>query len=198
MNEPLPNTVNMVDVAEEVAIIETCPSVTACFAGDPGGIRRARSMNPFLGWQTVPLTSRVYRVRDRSLTILLKAGRAIAETNYLHSETVIVARVHPDRLVRLDSRDTVATCFDYWDTNYYHRMAHTAPTVHAILHRHSAGNIGLALPELRPWQRKSPELLGASNVPDFAVSGCLRTDGGRRADRHTTPSADLYRPQRPD
>jgi Glycosyltransferase 61 len=170
MSEPLPNTVSMVDVAEEIATIETCIPVTARFAGDPDGIRRARSMNPFLGWQTVPFTSRMYRVRDvvldRSLMILLKDGRVIAETIYLHPETVIAAaRVYPDRLVQLDSDHAVATCFDHWDTNYYHWMAHTVPTVHAILHRHAAGNIRLALPQLRPWQRKSLELLGASNLP---------------------------------
>jgi len=174
MSKPLPNTVSMVDVAEEVAIIETCPSVTARFAGDPGGIRRARSMNPFLGWETVPAALRVYRVRDvvldRALMVLLKDGRVIAETNYLHTETVIAAAgVHPDHLIRLDGSIAVATCFDQWDANYYHWMAHTVPTVHAIQQRHPRRDIRLALPGLHPWQRKSLELLGASDWPSIVT-----------------------------
>ena len=174
MSEPLPNTVSMVDVAEEIATIETCLSVPSRFAGDPGGILRNRGMNPFLGWQTPPASLRVYRLRDvvldRSLMVLLKDGRVIAETNYLHPETVIAtAQIHPGRLVRLDSRYAVATCFDHWHTNYYHWMAHTVPTVHAILRRHPAGDIRLALPALHPWQRKSFELLGASNLPSIVT-----------------------------
>jgi len=174
MSEPLPNTVSIVDVAEEVATIETCIPVTARFAGDPGGIRRARSMNPFLGWNSARFASRVYRVRDvvldRSLMVLLKDGRVIAETNYLQPEAAIAAaRVHPDRLVRLDGSMAVAICFDHWDANYYHWMAHTVPTVHAVQQRHPKRDIRLALPGLHPWQRKSLELLGASDWPSIVT-----------------------------
>lgn len=169
------NTVSITDVAEEVATVETCLPIGARFAGDPGGIPRDRPINPFLGWQTTPATLRMYRLRnvvlDRSLMILLQDGRVIAETNYLQLEVAIAAaRVHPDRLVRLDRGYTAAICFDHWDTNYYHWMAHTVPTVHAVLQRHPTGGIRLVLPRLHPWQRKSLELLGASDLPSVVTA----------------------------
>lgn len=174
MRNTLPNTISITDVAEEIATIETCLPIRARFAGDPDGIARNREMNPFLGWQTMPATLRVYRLRDvvldRSLMVLLKDGRVIAETNYLQPEAAIAAaRVRPDRLVKLDIGLAVATCFDHWDANYYHWMAHTVPTVHAILQRHPAGDIRLAVPRMHPWQRKSLELLGASDVPSVVT-----------------------------
>jgi len=174
MSKPLPNTVSICDVAEETVIIETCSQVNARFAGDPDRILRDRGMNPFLGWQTMPATLCVYRLRDvvldQSLMVLLKDGRVIAETNYLQSEAAIAAaQVPASRLVRLDVGHTVATCFDHWHINYYHWMAHTVPTVDAIFQRHPTHDISLALPKLRPWQRKSLELLGASDLPSVAT-----------------------------
>jgi capsular polysaccharide biosynthesis protein len=174
MSQPLQHTVSITDVAEEITVLETCLPISARFAGDPDRIGRDRRMNPFLDWETMPATIRVYRLRDvvldRSLMVLLKDGRVIAETNYLQPEAAIAeARVDPDRLVRLDSGNAVAACFDHWDANYYHWMAHTAPTVQAIQQHHPTLDISLALPRLHPWQRKSLELLGAADLPSITA-----------------------------
>lgn len=188
MSQPLQNTVSITDVAERVATLETCVPTSSRFAGDPDGIVRDRRMNPFLGWETMLTTLRVYRLRDvvldRSLMVLLKDGRVIAETNYLQPEAAIAAaRVDPDRLVRLDSGNAIATCFDHWDSNYYHWMAHTAPTVQAIQQCHPTRDIRLVLPKLHPWQRKSLELLGASDLPSI-----ITEPGGQ----YLIPLAEYY------
>lgn len=167
MSQPLPNSISIADVADEVVTIETCVALRPRFADV---IRRDRRVNPFLDWETSAATLRVYRLRDvvldRSLMVLLKDGKVIAETNYLQPEAAMAAaRVFANRLVRLDVGHTVATCFDHWNANYYHWIAHTVPTLQAILQRHPTGDVRLLLPKLRPWQRRSLDLMGVSDLP---------------------------------
>jgi hypothetical protein len=166
-----PNTVSIFDVAEEVFELETCGAVAAVF---PDAIRHAGERNPFLNWSAPAATLRGYRLRDvvldRSLMVLLKDGRVIAETNYLQSPANLAAvQVRPDSLVRPDFSGVVATCCDHWDANYYHWLAHTAPAVQAIRQRHPAGEIGLVVPQLSHWQETSLAMLGASSLPRFAT-----------------------------
>jgi capsular polysaccharide biosynthesis protein len=160
------NTVGIKDVAEDVATIETCVRTRATFAP---GIRRDRRANPFLGWKTKRVTLRVWRLRDvvldRSLMVLLKDGKVIAETNYLQSpDSIAAAQIRAERLVRPAFDGIVATCCDHWDANYYHWIAHTVPTVHAILQRHPNGGIALLTPRLAPWQNESLDLIGAGAI----------------------------------
>ena len=97
--------------------------------------------------------------------VLLKHGQVIAETNYLQSDQSIAeARVRHGHLIRPKVTAVIAPCFDHWDTNYYHWLAHAVPTVHAIRQRHTVSDIALILPRLRPWQEQSLELLGASGM----------------------------------
>jgi hypothetical protein len=67
MNQPLQHTVSITDVAEGIATLETYLPISARFAGDPDGIVRDRRMNPFLGWETMPTTLRVYRLRHGAM-----------------------------------------------------------------------------------------------------------------------------------
>lgn len=186
-----PNAVSAFDVAEEVVVVETCPPRKARFAGGDA-IRRDREMNPFLDTAIEPATLHMFRfvdvVLDRSHMVLLKDGRPIAETDYLQNAAELAAlTVRPDDLIRPLVKHVVATCFDHWDANYYHWMAHTIPTLHAILSRHPRSDpdrlgpksrkphailraltgydIGLVLPLPQPWQRRSLELMGASRLP---------------------------------
>ena len=75
------------------------------------------------------------------------------------------ARVFTNCLVRLDVGHIVATCFDHWDVDDYHWIAHTVRTLQAILERHPTGDVRLLLPKLRPWQRRSLDLMGVSDLP---------------------------------
>jgi hypothetical protein len=157
-------TVSIADVAEAAVTIETCAQMPARFADVVD-----RGKNPFVGWETVPATLRLYRLRnvvlDRSLMVLLKDGEVIAETVYEQSPADVAAlRIRPESLVVADHGHAVATCCDHWDANYYHWVAHTLPTLHAILERHAGGDIGLIVPRLAPWQRLSLDLIGASGV----------------------------------
>ena len=123
----------------------------------------------------MPATIRIYRLRnvvlDRSLMVLLKDGEVIADTVYEQSPDAVAAlRVRPDSLVVADHGHAVATCCDHWDANYYHWVAHTLPTLHAIQAQHPAGNVGLMVPRLAPWQRRSLDLIGASGLTTIATS----------------------------
>jgi capsular polysaccharide biosynthesis protein len=69
----------------------------------------------------------------------------------------------------VDLGHAVATCCDHWDANYYHWVAHTLPTVHAVMHRHPDGAAGLIVPRMAPWQRASLALLGAAGLPCIAL-----------------------------
>jgi capsular polysaccharide biosynthesis protein len=159
-------TVSIADVAEATATIETCAQMPASF---PDAISHGRPKNPFLGWETMPATIRMYRLRnvvlDRSLMVLLKDGEVIAETVYEQSPDVVAAlRVRPESLVVADHGHAVATCCDHWDANYYHWVAHTLPALHAIQAQHPGGDISLMVPRLAPWQRLSLGLIGASGL----------------------------------
>jgi capsular polysaccharide biosynthesis protein len=174
---PPAGTVRIADVAEQTFTIETCAHTRARFAATDRGIRRARDRNPFLNWSAPAAKLRGYRLRDvvldRSLMVWLKNGRVIAETNYLQSpESIAAARVRPESLVRPAIDGAVTSCFDHWDINYYHWLAHSVPTVHAVLQRHPRGGIGLVTPRMTPWQQQSLAMLGAADLP------CVATDPG--------------------
>jgi capsular polysaccharide biosynthesis protein len=160
-------TVGIADIAEEMVTLETCAPTAAHF---PETVLEERERNPFIGWETMPATLRMYRLRnvvlDRSLMVLMKDGEAIAETAYLQSPAEIAAlRVRPDDLLVVDLGHAVAACCDHWDANYYHWTAHTLPTLHAVQERHARGDVGLIVPRLAPWQRLSLDLIGASGLP---------------------------------
>jgi capsular polysaccharide biosynthesis protein len=165
------NTVALADVAAELVTLETCPLAEANF---PAAVQSDRDRNPFIGWRTEPATLRMAKLRDvvldRSLMVLLKDGRVIAETNYLQEPAALAAlRVRPESLLVVDPGHAVAACFDHWPDNYYHWVAHTLPTVQAALQRHGCGSLGLLLPGMTPWQRRSLDLLGAAALPTIAT-----------------------------
>jgi capsular polysaccharide biosynthesis protein len=159
-------TVSIADVAEMAVTLETCPRMEARF---PAAVMHERERNPFIGWHTVAATVRMYRLRnvvlDRSLMVLLKDGEVIAETVYEQSPAEVAALcVRQKDLVAADHGHALAACCDHWDANYYHWVAHTLPTLHAIRDCHPDGDIGLLVPRLAPWQRLSLELMGASGL----------------------------------
>jgi capsular polysaccharide biosynthesis protein len=80
-------------------------------------------------------------------------------------EAIAALRVDPATLIRPEIPHAAASCFDHWDTNYYHWMAHTIPALHAILQRQTAQPNTLILPELRPWQSETMSLIGAAGLP---------------------------------
>jgi len=165
-------TVSMRDAAEDVATIECCACVPARFA-EPITQRRAR--NPFLGWQTEATVIRAWRLRDvvldRALMVLLRDGQTIAETNYLQDPAAVAKlRVRHEALVVVDPGCPVISCCDHWDANYYHWVAHTLPTLHAVVQRHPRGDAVLLLPPLAAWQARSLDLIGAAHLPRITMA----------------------------
>ncbi|MBS0560320.1 MAG: glycosyltransferase family 61 protein [Proteobacteria bacterium] len=161
-------TIPIAEAAEDCVTLETCELTDAFFAGGADGIARDRGANPFLGWRASPTTLRAWRLRDvvldRDHMVLLKDGRVLAETVYLQSPDSIAAlRVDPDRLERPGIAGVAATCFDHWDANYYHWLAHSVPTVHAIRSRHGDAAT-LIVPRLWPWQAATLDRLGAGGM----------------------------------
>jgi capsular polysaccharide biosynthesis protein len=167
LNETGSTHIGIAAVAEEIVTIETCAQAAPRFAE---GIQRERARNPFLDWESSPAVLRMYTLRDvvldRATMVLLKDGRVIAETIYEQSPAAVAAlQVRPDDLREVEAGPVVATCCDHWDSNYYHWVAHTLPTVHAVLRRHQGGDARLIVPPLSPWQRQTLDLVGAAGVP---------------------------------
>jgi capsular polysaccharide biosynthesis protein len=165
-----PQPLDAADAAEQVLPIETCQPTAASFAGAGGPALHAAANNPFHAWSTAPATLKMYRFRDvvldRTHMVLLQHGRIIKETNYLQPEAALAAlRVNPQTLIRPKITGAAATCFDHWDTNYYHWIAHSVPTLHAILQRQPEAATTLILPKLTPWQTETIALLGAADLP---------------------------------
>jgi capsular polysaccharide biosynthesis protein len=158
------DTISIAEIAESAVTLETCALTPASFAGD----LPRRELNPFLGWAASPATLRAGRLRDvgldRDHMVLLKDGRVLAETIYLQSPDGIAAlRVDPDRLDHPAPHGIAVTCFDHWDANYYHWLAHTVPAVHAIQARR-ADAATLVVPRLWPWQEATLQRLGAQSL----------------------------------
>jgi hypothetical protein len=165
-----PRQVSAASIAESTTIIETCAATPARFAGGPTARFHDSHKNPFQAWSTAPVTLRKYRFRDvvldRTHMVLLHQGAVITETNYLQPQAAIAAlRVNPETLIRPHIANTAATCFDHWDTNYYHWLAHSIPVLHAILQQSTPTT--LILPQLRPWQAETISLIGAADLPAF-------------------------------
>lgn len=183
-----PRQVSAASVAETTTIIETCIATPSRFAGGTNIVLRDPHRNPFHGWSTAPVTLLQYRfcdvVLDRTHMVLLHQDSVISETNYLQPPDAIAAlRVDPATLIRPNIHQAAVTCFDHWDTNYYHWMAHSIPVLHAIVKRPATHPTTLVLPNLRPWQSETINLIGAASLPAY------HTEPGRQ---YFFPVLDYY------
>ncbi|EHH67499.1 glycosyltransferase family 61 protein [Gluconobacter morbifer] len=126
----------------------------------------------FRDWRSTPLTLRQFVlenvVLDRSLMVFLKDGRPIVDTAYLQSPADVQAlTVRPECLVAAPKKQPVmAACFDHWNLNYYHWLAHTVPTLFILHEKGFPGS--LILPSLTPWQEDTLRLSGFD--PDNSVT----------------------------
>ncbi|MCX2561997.1 glycosyltransferase 61 family protein [Acetobacter farinalis] len=156
--------VSLKEAAKSVTVLETVSAAPAALA--LGGRAPQGEESLFRGWASDPATLCLYDLRDvvldRSLMVFLKDGKPILETSYLQDPAAVAAlSIRPQDLVEVpDKGGPAAACFDHWDSNYYHWLAHTLPTVHA-LRKAGHGAARLILPAgLRPWQAETLALSG--------------------------------------
>lgn len=166
----------LADVATTMRVLDSAQVQPAALVQDgclPGG---AHSL--FRGWQSKPLILRQYEledvVLDRNLMVFLKDGRPIADTSYLQPpQAVADVTVREDDLVPAPAGQPVmAACFDHWNTNYYHWVVHTVPTLFSL--RQSGFDGGLILPQLTPWQEETVRMNG------FDPARATMTEPGRQ------------------
>ncbi|MCQ9156394.1 glycosyltransferase family 61 protein [Acidomonas methanolica] len=146
--------------------VETC-SATEIATLPPALLDRAEA-NPFLGYRS--LSGEIFRyalkrvLLDRDTMTLLRrpffGGPAvlIRETAYVQEPARLAAlRVRRDAPRQ---RGPVTLCFDHWDQNYYHWVAHTLPTLGTMIEDHGVPASVLLPAHLKPWQRETVALLG--------------------------------------
>ncbi|MFT9063065.1 MAG: glycosyltransferase 61 family protein [Acetobacter persici] len=157
-------SVRLKDVARRVTVLETVPAAPAALVAD--GVLPTGATSLFRGWKSDPATLCLYDLRDvvldRSLMVFLKDGKPLLETAYLQDPAAVAAlRIRPADVVQVpDQPGPVAACFDHWDSNYYHWLSHTVPTLQA-LRTTGHGAARLILPAgLRPWQAEILALSG--------------------------------------
>ena len=156
--------IDAASVAETVSVLETNPSVPARFAP----VTTDRHRNPFLDHVTEPKTVHLYRFRDvvldRATMVLIKDGRIIRESVYVQpDETLAAVALNTEPPTPIEAPFPLATCFDHWDTNYWHWMAHAVPTIHALLGWDDPTDDGRA-GVIRPVAREIRRRLGSTRV----------------------------------
>lgn len=156
--------VSLKDAAKSVTVLETVAAAPAALVN--GGVLGSDETSLFQGWVSDPATLCLYDLRDvvldRSLMVFLKDGKPLLETAYLQDSAAVAAlTLRPEDMVTVpDQTMPAVACFDHWDSNYYHWLSHTVPTLHALRTTgHEAAR--LILPAaLRPWQAESLSLSG--------------------------------------
>lgn len=175
---PVAQAVSLKDVAESVTILETVPAVPASLV--KGGTLGPEETSLFKGWVSDPATLCLYDLRDvvldRSLMVFLKDGKPLLETAYVQDPAAVAAlTVRPEDLITVPDHATpAAVCCDHWDSNYYHWLSHTLPTLHALrVTGHQ--NARLVLPaHLHAWQAETLALTG------FDAEQGIPTETGRQ------------------
>ncbi|WP_086613365.1 glycosyltransferase family 61 protein [Acetobacter indonesiensis] len=152
----------LMQAASNVTELEVIAPQAALLVQD--GVLPDGSQSVFRGWVSDALTLRQYKLKDvvldRSLMVFLQQGRLITDTNYLQSPDALAAlTIRPDDLIASPAgAEDVAACFDHWDTNYYHWLVHTLPTLFQL--KRQGFNGKLILPQLTPWQQETVRLVG--------------------------------------
>lgn len=103
-------------------------------------------------------------VLDQPLMTLLHAGQPVPDTAYVQDpEAVRALQVRPADVIRCAPfKGITASCVDHWASNFYHWVAHTIPTLHALSQLNEP--VRLVLPEhMHPWQFETLELFGLAS-----------------------------------
>lgn len=170
--------VGLREIAHRVTTLETVPAIPASLVN--GGKLGEHETSLFTGWVSEPATLCLYELRDvvldRSLMVLLKDGKPVVETAYVQDSAAVAAlQIRPQDLITVpDHSAPAAICCDHWDSNYYHWLSHTLPSLHAF---RSTGHqdVRLILPRpLHAWQADTLALSG------FDAAQGLPVDGGKQ------------------
>ncbi|GBR72047.1 glycosyltransferase family 61 protein [Gluconobacter kanchanaburiensis] len=158
------NPMRLTDIARDEIVLETCHALPAPNVPELPHPER----NPFVNWSSMPVMISRYALRDivldQPLMTLLHAGRVIPETAYVQDpEAVRALKLRPEDLIRCAPfKGITAACVDHWASNYYHWIAHTVPTLHALSLQKLP--VRLVLPEhMHPWQFETLELFGLTS-----------------------------------
>ncbi|GBR22915.1 glycosyltransferase family 61 protein [Acetobacter orleanensis] len=170
--------VSLKDIAASVTVLETVPAVPVSLVN--GGKLGADETSVFKGWVSDPATFHLYDLRDvvldRSLMVFLKDGKPVLETAYVQDPAAVAAlEVRPQDLITVpDDTSPAAICCDHWDSNYYHWLSHTLPTLHALrITKHQNARLMLP-PHMRAWQADTLALSG------FDVTQGLPLENGKQ------------------
>lgn len=158
------STMSLKDVASRVTVLETVPGVPVSLVN--GGVLETGETSVFRGWVSEPVTLRLYELRDvvldRSLMVFLKDGKPLLETAYVQDPAAVATlTVRPEDLVSVPDESTpAAVCCDHWNSNYYHWLSHTLPTLHALrITGHQDARLMLPA-SMRSWQADTLALSG--------------------------------------
>ncbi|MBS1103888.1 glycosyltransferase family 61 protein [Gluconobacter sp. Dm-62] len=163
---PSAGSSGLAEIARRTSVLETCPvqPVSPLCASDLSHPER----NPFRNWESMAITIQHYALRDvvldQPLMTLLHAGQPVSETVYVQDpEAVRALRIRPADVIRCPTfRGITASCVDHWASNYYHWVAHTVPTLHAL--SLTGRPVRLVLPEhMHPWQFETLDFFGLTS-----------------------------------
>ncbi|NHO31348.1 DUF563 domain-containing protein [Acetobacter sp. LMG 1636] len=156
----VPSDISLRQAAGRQKLIEYSPKLNR--TSSASGPLRDGMESLFPGWST--LATPIFRydlgpaVFDPSLTMFSVQGSPIRDILYTQPLAVLDA-FHATGGKPVESSDQIAWAgFDHWNTNFYHWVAHTLPTICHFLKTASPDDVFL-LPELTPWQQESIELM---------------------------------------
>ncbi|MDI2091651.1 glycosyltransferase family 61 protein [Commensalibacter oyaizuii] len=119
---------------------------------------------PFFNWKSAAKPIYRYRLKnivlDSYYKVFFKDGKAIIDSShYINGDLLKSLSVRPEHLISYEAQGIVFSCFDHWEDNYFHWLAHAIPAFYAAKLSGVQGKY-LIPAELTVWQRRTLELLG--------------------------------------
>ncbi|CAI3955918.1 Capsular polysaccharide biosynthesis protein [Commensalibacter communis] len=170
--ESEPKDLYLADVAQEQIEIEFCEICDGQLKWS--GVERlsAQHYYPFSNWKSAAKPIYYYRLQEIVLDVYYKVffkdNRTIVNSShFINGELLRSLSVYSDRLIIHEDQESVFCCFDHWEDNYFHWLAHAIPAFYAAKQSGIKGKYLIPM-ELTSWQQRTLELLG------IELSQCLK------------------------
>lgn len=158
----------LVQVAKEQVEIEFCDLCDGRLTWAGSEHLSDQHYYPFSRWKSAAKPIYRYRLQNIVLDVYYKVffkdeKVIVNSSHFINGDLLRSISVNSDNLTVYEGQEPVFCCFDHWEDNYFHWLAHAIPAFYAAKQSGVQGKYLIPM-ELTLWQRRTLELLGI----DFA------------------------------
>ncbi|MDI2112122.1 glycosyltransferase family 61 protein [Commensalibacter nepenthis] len=173
-----PKDLYLADVAQKQVEIEFCDLCDGRLTWV--GVERLSNQHyyPFSGWKSAAKPIYYYQlpeiVLDVYYKVFFKDNKTIVNSShFINGDLLKSLSVRSENLIIYEDQEPVFCCFDHWEGNYFHWLAHAIPAFYAAKQSGIEGKYLIPM-ALTSWQQRTLELLG------IKLSQCLQVEKDRQ------------------